>query len=190
MTMTKRTALAIALVTMLPAMAAAQQYDQAFWDRLQLGAPVDGRPGCTWQWARDTVGPWGGWYQSCAAPQPARAQQALPEAPAAQAAPAMPCGAYNPYVDPAGMMACIAALPVPEPPQLQPIQAGRRYYLGYPSQQVHVLATGTTLDGVQVVTFQWLAGNGAREPGDVEACRNDGGASRTTCQPFMPMGGQ
>jgi hypothetical protein len=191
MTKTVKAAFAIASITMLlPAMAAAQQYDQAFWDRLQLGTPVEGRPGCTWQWARDTVGPWGGWYHACAAPQPARAQQALPEAPASQAGAAKPCGAYNPYVDPSGMMACIAALPVPEPPPLQQIQAGRRYHLAYSSLQVHVLSVGTTLDGVQVVTYQWLADAGAHQAGDVGSCRNDGGGSHTTCLPFVPMGGQ
>src|SRR5688572_10080949 len=129
--------------------ASAQQHSQAFWDRLQPGAAVDGRPGCTWQWARDTVGPWGGWYHACATPQPARAQQELPEAPATAGPPAQPCGAYNPYSDPAGMMACIAALPAPPPAPLPAIHAGQRYYLGYPSLQVQVLSIAVGLDGLQ-----------------------------------------
>jgi hypothetical protein len=161
--------------------AEAQVYN---FDRMQLGDPVDGRPGCTWQWAQNTVGPWGGWYQACDSPQPQqKVAIALPEAIPPQHA----CQGLNPYTDPSGMMACIAAQPVAPPPSLPPIHVGRRYFLAYSSLQVHVLSLGTTLDGATVVTYQWLVDVSGHTAGDVSSCRYDGRGTPNTCAPFVPM---
>jgi AraC-like DNA-binding protein len=184
----KMTQAVLTIAVLLLALPASAQVAYDF-DRIQPGEAVADRPGCTWQWDRSTVGPWGGWFQACA--QPALpAHQALPEAappPSPMPSGGHACGAYNPYADPAGMMACIAAQPAPPTPVLPPVHVGLRYYLGYPSQQVQVLAIITSLDGVQVITYQWLVAVAGHDAGDVSACRYGSTTGRSTCAPFIPM---
>jgi hypothetical protein len=152
---------------------AAGGQDAAFFAKLQIGDPVDDQPGCVWRWARDTVGPWGGWYHACATP----GRVTAPPLVDAQAS-SRDCSKINPYADPEHATYC-AALVTPPRPNVPTFETGRRYARPYPGDEMIVLAVGRTLDGVEVVTFQWLAPR--EKAGDVGACRNDLGTSINSC---------
>jgi len=88
------------------------------------------------------------------------------------------CARVNAYSDPAAALSCVLSrLPDPQAP-LPIFQVGRRYSGPYPSQQMIVLGITRSIEGVEVVTFQWI---GEMHTGDVSACRNDGGLTSAAC---------
>lgn len=149
-----------------------------FGRRLTPGTPVAEKPGYVWRhdgrgWYWDlapttqTPGPW---------PQPPAGDD--------------DCDRHvNPYVEPDLAAECMRRRLAEEAPPALPVYVVGRQYLdgGYPSLRMVVIAVTRSLDGVDVVTFQWLVdtGNG-RKVGDVEACRNDEGRSETSCRPWVP----
>jgi hypothetical protein len=90
------------------------------------------------------------------------------------------CDNVNAYVDPANATRCALNRNDVIHPAVPVYQVGREYEYVYPntSYRMVVIGLSRSLDGVEVVTFQWTrdAGTG-HKIGDVKACRNDNGAS-------------
>ena len=143
------------VLSALPASAQSGVYSSEFFAQLQLGTPVDGRPGCSWQWARDTVGPWGGWYQACVAPG---------LVPAAVPAVDECDRPLNPYTPEGAELGARCAARGITPPAGAPLQmrVGGRYEQAYSDLQMIVLAVVADIGGREVVVCQW-AGESARQ---------------------------
>lgn len=115
-------------------------YPAGFFDTLQIGTPVVGSPGWTWQ--HDGTG----WLQATTTPVPPPADE---------------CRDVDPYLEPERAVRCNAQ---PEPGEEVPVfLVGHVYALGYDEVRAVVLGLTSDVDGVQVVTVRWLSGAGGVE---------------------------
>lgn len=106
-------------------------------------------------------------------------------------APAPDCENANGYTDPETATRCALSKYPTGLPSVPVYQVGREYEYVYPntSYRMVVIGLSRSLDGVEVVTFQWTrdAGTG-HKIGDVNACRNDNGASAaSSCTLWVPV---
>ena len=134
------------------------------------GAAVADRPGYVWR--HDGKG----WYFELANTSP------IPTVPT----PDPDCADVDPYRDTALAVECALRHTPPRPP-LPVYIVGQQYTNAYPSTRMLVLAVSRTLEGVEVITFQWLTDFPPdRQKGDVAACRNATTGS-STCGVWMPV---
>lgn len=100
------------------------------------------------------------------------------------------CDRVNGYVDPPNATRC-ALNRNDIHPTVPVYQVGREYEYVYPntSYRMVVIGLSRSLDGVEVVTFQWTRDGGpGHKIGDVKACRNDNGASaESSCTLWVPV---
>jgi hypothetical protein len=151
----------------------AHAQDADFFAKLTPGTPVADRLGCTWQWSQNTVGPWGGWYHACQTTAPADTPSEMdPD-----------CLYVNPYADKDKANEC--ATRTTRQPRLTDFLVGHRYFDGYPSRQMMVIALTRGFDGIEVVTYQWTRTNGSNASGNVGACRNT--IASPSCGLWLPV---
>jgi hypothetical protein len=153
----------------------AHAQDAAFFATLQPGMAVADKPGCTWQWSQNTVGPWGAWYHAC--------PNAAPDDTPGEVDP--DCLYVNPYADKDKANECATRTSRQRQPRLTDFLVGHRYFDGYPSRQMMVIALTRGYDGIEVVTYQWTRANGSHASGDVGACRNT--MASPSCGLWLPV---
>jgi len=104
----------------------------------------------------------------------------------------------SPYAERERFLACLATRPEAAPEDdaapVSNYQAGQRYWDGYPSRKMIVLAVALGVDGTPHVLAQWLTTNGNGQAGDTFTfsanehqpwMRYRGGSSRNTLTPYL-----
>lgn len=153
--------------------AQAQTYDASFFAKLQPGAAVDGRSGCTWEWSQTSnVAPgWGGWYQQCSTPSAQGTPSATTSTPSVTDAECI--GHIDPYTDSEKALACaLLYLSKQSPVERPTFQVGQRYMAGYDSYQIVVIGLTRDVVNNEVVVYQWAVANTNAKVGDVGAFIN------------------
>jgi hypothetical protein len=113
----------------------------------------------------------GGWVP-CDHPIAIAAGRGCGTTPAQTPTPAVdPCDPWpNPYTDRARFLACLATRPEPvagdDTAPATTYQAGTRYWDGYPSRKMIVLAVALGIDGTPHVLAQWLTDGAQHVAGD------------------------
>lgn len=79
----------------------------------------------------------------------------------------------NAYLDPDRASACAAATLKPVPATLPRFEVGRTYQHAYPDARMVVLSIARSLEGVPVITAQYIAHSNPAEVGQVFAFRVD-----------------
>jgi len=125
-------------------------------------AVAQGPPQCT------TIKPGANWICVEGGWRPANQVQA-PVSQVLQTAPDS-CTNLNPYLEPDRALACVLAELASRPtPPLPVFEVGKRYRHAYPGRRMVVLSTGSSLEGVPIVTAQYIASDNPADVGQVFA---------------------